>query len=154
MRRILKVKMCQVFKQHITNTSIREQFYNIPTIKNQIALRQLTYLGKIFHREDPHIPTRLLTVWCDHPRKVGRPILTNKQCMVRNIRQVIPNVDVYGALSTWLFHVMDAQHWNDLLNTLRHPSFEPPENNPNTPQEKHEPPPEQTRRSPPPTPLH
>ena len=47
-RRILKVKMCQVFKQHITNTSIREKFENIPTIKNQISLRQLTYLGKIF----------------------------------------------------------------------------------------------------------
>ena len=36
--RILKVKMCQVFEQHITNNSIREKFYNIPTIKNQIAL--------------------------------------------------------------------------------------------------------------------
>ena len=46
--RILKVKMRQVFEQHITNTSIREKFYNIPTIKNQIALLQLTYLGKIF----------------------------------------------------------------------------------------------------------
>ena len=32
-RRILKVKMCQVFEQHITNTSIREKFYNIPRIK-------------------------------------------------------------------------------------------------------------------------
>ena len=47
-RRILKINMSKVFEQHITNTSIRENFYNIPTVKNQIALRQLTYLGKIF----------------------------------------------------------------------------------------------------------
>ena len=37
-RRILKVKMCQVFEQHIKKTSIMEKFYDIPTIKNQIAL--------------------------------------------------------------------------------------------------------------------
>ena len=48
LRRILKVKTCQVFEQNTTNTSIREKFYNIMTIKNQIALFQLTYLGKIF----------------------------------------------------------------------------------------------------------
>ena len=47
-RRILKIRTSKVIKQQITNTSIREKFYNIPTIKNQIALRQLTYLGKIF----------------------------------------------------------------------------------------------------------
>ena len=129
-RRILKIKMIKVFGQHITNTSIRGKFYNIPTIKNQIALQQLTHLSKIFHREYSHIPTRLLTVWCNHPRKVGRPIFTNKQYMVRNIQQVIPNVDAYGAMSTWGFHALDAQHWNNLLNILRHPLFEPPEINP------------------------
>ena len=116
--RILKIRMSKVIKQQITKNSIQEKFYNIPTIKNQIALRQLTYLGKIFRREESHIPTRLLTVWCDHPCKAGRPILTNRQSMVRNIQQVILNVDAYGSMSTWVFHALDAQHWNDLLNTL------------------------------------
>ena len=46
-RIILKVNICQVFKQHIKNTSIRENFYNIPTIRIQIDLCQLTYLGNI-----------------------------------------------------------------------------------------------------------
>ena len=91
-RRILKVNMCQLFEKHITNTSIRENFYNIQTIKNQIALHQLTYLGKIFRRGYSHITTRLITVWSEPPYKVGRPILTNKQCMVKKIQQVIPNV--------------------------------------------------------------
>ena len=47
-RRILRIKMCQVIDRHIKNASIRKKFYNIPRIKNQIAFRQLTYLGKIF----------------------------------------------------------------------------------------------------------
>ena len=148
----MKIRMSKVIKQHITNTSIREKFYNIPMIKKKIALRQLTYIGKIFHREESHIPTFLLTVWCDHQCKAGRPILTNKNIMVRNIQQVIPNVDAHGTISTWGFHALDTQHWNDLLNTLRHPSFNPPENNPNKPQEDNAPPRKQTRRSSIPTP--
>ena len=47
-RRILKIRMIKVIEQHITNSSIREKFYNIPTIKNQISLRQLTYLIYIY----------------------------------------------------------------------------------------------------------
>ena len=37
-RRILTIRISKVIEQHITNTSIREKFYNIPTIKKQIAL--------------------------------------------------------------------------------------------------------------------
>ena len=47
-RRILKINMGQVIDQHIKNSSIREMFYNIPTVQNQISFRQLTYLGKLF----------------------------------------------------------------------------------------------------------
>ena len=117
-RRILRIKMSQVIGRHIKNASIREKFYNIPTIKNQIAFRQLTYLDKIFRQEASHIPTRLLTAWCDHPRKVGRPLLTHKQSIVRNIQLVLPEVDRTGLLSTWGFHNLDAHHWNEFLNTL------------------------------------
>ena len=101
-RKILHIKMSQVINRHIKNASIREKFYNIPTIKNQIAFRQLTYLGKIFRQEASHIPTRMLTAWCDHPCKVGRPLLTNKQSIVRNIQLVLPEVDRTGLLSKWV----------------------------------------------------
>ena len=50
-RRILKIKMCQVIDQHIKNTSIREMFYNILTVQNQIAFCHITYLGKPSCRE-------------------------------------------------------------------------------------------------------
>ena len=44
-RRILKIRMSKVIKQHITNTSIREKFFNIPTIKKKIAPRKVTQLS-------------------------------------------------------------------------------------------------------------
>ena len=95
-------------------------------IRNQIAFRHLTYIGKIVRRESNHIPTRLLTAWCDHPRKVGRPILTNKQCIVQNIQLVIPEIDDDVTLASWGFHALDASFWNTLLRTLKHPENDPP----------------------------
>ena len=106
--------------------------FNIPTIRNQIAFCQLTYIRKTARRESTHIPTRLLTAWCDHPRKVGRPILTNKQCIVQNIQLIIPEVDNDGALASWGFNVLDASFWNTLLRTLKHPGNDPPKSPPNT----------------------
>ena len=84
--------MRHVIEHQIKNEHVCEMFFNILTIRNQIAFRQLTYIGKIFRRESTHILTRLLTAWCDHPRKVGRPLLTNKQCIVRNIQIFIPEL--------------------------------------------------------------
>ena len=56
-RQILRIKMSQVIGRHIKNASIREKLYNTPTIKKQIAFRQLTYLDKILRQEALHIPT-------------------------------------------------------------------------------------------------
>ena len=107
-------------------------FFNIPTIRNQIAFCQLTYIREIVRRESTHIPTRLRTAWCDHPRKVGRPLLTNKQCIVRNLQLVLPEVDDDGTLASWGFHALDTSFWNTLLRTLKHPWKDPPESPPNT----------------------
>ena len=85
-------------------------FYNIPRVQNQIAFLHLNYLGKLLRREASHITTFLLTAWCDHPCKFGRPLLTNRKSMVRNILLVIPDVDGSGALSAWGFHDLDTQH--------------------------------------------
>ena len=96
-------------------------FFNIPKIQNQIAFRQLTYIGKIVRRESTHIPTRLLKAWCDNPRKVGIPLLTNKQYIVRNLQIVIPEVDDDDTLASWGFHALDTSFWKKLLRTLKHP---------------------------------
>ena len=131
-RGIFKIKVRHVIEHQIKNEHVREFFFNIPTIQNQISYCQLTYIRKIFRRESTHIPTRLLTAWCDHPRKVGRQLLTNKQCIVRNIQIVIPEVDDNGTLASWGFHALDTSFWNTLLRTLKHPGNDPPESPPNT----------------------
>ena len=124
-------------------------FYNILTVQNPIAFCQTTYLGRLFRREASHIPTHILTAWYDHPCKFGCPLLTNKKIMVRNIQLVIPGVDGFGALYTWEFHAIDTQHWHALLNTLKHPSFELPEDQPNTSHEDRNPPPGLRTKTPP-----
>ena len=94
-------------------------------------VNSLTF-GEIVRRESTHIPTRLLTAWCDYPRKVGRPLLTNKQCIVRNLQIVIPEVDDDGTLASWGFHALDTSFWNKILRTLKHPGNDPPESPPKT----------------------
>ena len=131
-RRILRIQVRHVIYHRIKNEHVCEMFLNIPTIRNRVAFFQLTYIGEIIRRESTRIPTRLLTAWCDHPCKVGRPILTNKQCIVRNIQLIIPEVDNDVTLASWVFHALDASFWNNLLITLKHPGNDPPESPPNT----------------------
>ena len=45
-RRILGITMIEVKKEIKRNAEVRERFFNIPTIQNQIAKRQLTFIGE------------------------------------------------------------------------------------------------------------
>ena len=98
-------------------------FYNIPCVKNQVAFRQLTYIGKILRREGSHVPTRLLTLWCDSLRKRGVQLVMNKESIVKNPRLVLPDVDDAGSMSAWGFQTLDAKYWFLLLWTLKHLSI-------------------------------
>ena len=46
-RSILGIRMGQVRKRHIKNSQICTMFYNTPCVRNQVAFRQLNYVGKI-----------------------------------------------------------------------------------------------------------
>ena len=70
-RKILGITITQVTDERITNESVRTRFFNIPTIRNQIAQRQLTFIGKVVRNKDDQIPTQLLTAWCDNKRRRG-----------------------------------------------------------------------------------
>ena len=114
--------MNKVIDNQIQNSERIMTFYNIPCIQNQISVRQLTHIGKLFQREGSHIPTQIITAWCDHPRKVGRPILTNRKFIVSNLQLTIPDVDKGGSLSLWVFHALDTLHWYALLQMINHPT--------------------------------
>ena len=114
-RRILGVKMGQVRERHIKNSHIRTMFYNILCVRNQVAFRKFTYVWKILRQEGSHIPTRLLTAWCDNQRKRGGWLFTNKDILVKNLRLVLPDVDDAVSFSSWGFHGVDAKYWFLLL---------------------------------------
>ena len=101
-------------------------FYNISCVRNQVKFRKLLYVGKILRCEGSHVPTILLTAWCDNPMKQGGQLVTSKDRIVKNIWLVLPDVDNTGSLSTWGFHAIDAKYWFLLLSTLTHPSNQTP----------------------------
>ena len=85
-------------------------------------------MGKILRRGGYHVPTRLLTAWCDNPRKKGGQLVMNKDSIVKNLWLIIPDVNNAGSLSTWGFHALDAKYWFLLLSILKHPSNQTPGN--------------------------
>ena len=117
----------------IKNTSIWIMFYKIPCIRNQVAFRQLYYVGKIFRSEDSHIPTCLLTDCSNQPRKRGWPLIKNNMSLARNFQLIISDVDETGSMSGWGLHALDTDNWRNLIATLNHPANTTPDGTPNTP---------------------
>jgi hypothetical protein len=75
--------MYQVKKERITNDQVRKRFYDIPCVKNMIAARLLSFIGKAVRDPHPLRPTKLmLTTCCNNSRKRGRPYTTNKDTIV------------------------------------------------------------------------
>ena len=105
-RKILKITITEVIEDRITNDSLRVRFFNIPSIRNQIAKRQLTFIGKVVRNSDDQIPAQLLTAWCDHPRKRGGVLQNNKKNLAQNIRLIVPGAAKDGLLSSWVYFVL------------------------------------------------
>ena len=104
--------------ERITNGSIRNRFFSIPTIRNQIAQRQLTFIGKVVRNKDNQLPTQLLTAWCNNKRKRGAPLQNNKKNLVQNIRLLIPGAAKDGLLTSWVYFALDDGHWKYLISLL------------------------------------
>ena len=117
-RKILRITITQVIDDSITNDSLRVRFFNIPSIRNQIAKRQLTFIGKVVRNTDDQIPTQLLTAWCEHPRKRGAPLQNNKKNLAQNIRLIVPGAAKDGLLSSWVYSALDDAYWAHLVSQL------------------------------------
>ena len=100
-RRILGISMTEVKDQLIKNETVRRKFFDILNFEEQIATQQLTFIGKLARNSDNHIHTKLLTAWCNHKRRRGGVLHTNKKSIVHNLRLIIPGVDKTRALKTW-----------------------------------------------------
>ena len=90
---ILGIIMTEVKYQRITNKTVRRKCFGIFNIKEQIATWQLTFIGKVIQSYDDHLPTKLLNAWCNHKRRRGRVLHTNKKSISHNLRIIIPGVE-------------------------------------------------------------
>jgi hypothetical protein len=174
-RRILGITITQVQDEHIKNSSIRKTFYNIPDIRNQIAIRQTSFLGKVVRAPDQHPPKQLLAAWCNHPRPIGGPLMTNKKSMVKSLHLLLPaemtepkqvrnrvtkemeikqvlNKD--GKTSLWINIALDTALWEWHIEKLRQPGVEipPPDPNRRSSNTSSTPPPSPNNNNPPPSP--
>ena len=104
--------------KRITNGSIRNRFFSIPTIRNQIAQRQLTFIGKVVRNKDNQLPTQLMTAWCNNKRKRGAPLQNNKKNLAQNIRLLIPGAAKDGLLTSWVYFALDDGYWKHLISLL------------------------------------
>ena len=112
-----------VIDRKITNQSVRKRFFNIPTIRYQLAKQQLTFIGKLVRNSEDQIPNQLLTVWCDNKCKLGAPLKNNKNNLAQNIRLIVPGAAKYGLLTTWVYLTLDDGYWTHLIKKLgTHPS--------------------------------
>ena len=133
-----------------------ERLFNIPTIQNQIAKRQLTFIEKVVRNLDQQLPTKLLTAWCNHKLRRGGVLHSNKKTIVQNIALLLPCIFKTGRMSEWVHYALDNGYWKYLIANLGNspkpqPSQEPltsssqNENGryspPNSPSENETPPP-------------
>ena len=110
-RKILPIDITQVIDERITKGSIRNRFFSIPKIRNQIAQRQLMFIGKVVQNKDNQLPTQLLTAWCNNKRKRGAPLKNNKKNLEQNIQQLIPGAAKDGLLTSWVYFALDDVYW-------------------------------------------
>ena len=117
-RNILGISIMRVKDEHITNETVCLFFCGIPSLWSQIAKRQLGFIGKVVRNHDSQIPTQLLTVCCNHPRKQGVALQTNKRNITKNLQLIIPSAEKDGRLSSWAYYALDKSYWDYLLSQL------------------------------------
>ena len=169
-RRILGITITQVQDEHIKNESIRKTFYNIPDIRSQIAIRQMSFLGKVVRGPDHHPPKQLISAWCNHPRLPGGVLTTNKKSLVKSLQLLLPEQmeetkqvknrqtgelelktvpNNNGRMNIWLDLALDEKIWEWHIEKLRQPGVDvppPAQNNSNEPPPPPPPPPSPRQR--------
>ena len=127
-RRILGISMQQVQDERLKNETVRKRFFNIPSTREVIAIRQSSFIGKILRHPNPtHPPKQLLPAWVNNKRPVGPPITTNKKSFLKSITMLysansktdpfkgaVSPIDKKGSFEFWLDDALDEKKW---LNT-------------------------------------
>ncbi len=126
-RHILQILMTTVQEQRLQNDKVRKMFYSIPSVWKMIAARRMDFVGKMIRGPPDRPSCNMITASCDHKRHVGRPQMTGKNFMVKNLRLLFQDnhtvqIDRYGSLRTWIHKATNKKYWCQLVGQLLHPS--------------------------------
>ena len=114
----------------ITIESVHEIFYHNTSIRNNISIRNITFIENIFRHKDIHLPTSILTSCFNHKQRRGEILMANKKLIVRNLQLILPTTYRVGSLSTWGLCVLDEIYHREIIKTLCHPYNPPPPQEP------------------------
>ena len=112
-RRILKISMTEVKEKKIKNRKVRKIFYNIPDIRSIIAARTCRFIGRVVRGPNDNPPKLFLTAWCNHKRRPGKPLTTNKISVVKCLKILLPDEmdnEHTGHLNNWLDLARDEKN--------------------------------------------
>eukprot|EP00957_Ditylum_brightwellii_P163034 12414826-Ditylum_brightwellii.AAC.1 len=102
-RHIFNFNIADVQNQGITNSSLYTSF-NIDPIENNVASRQLRWIGKIALMPKSHLPQKFINVWHKNPRPVGWSLTTIWHMYLHSlclIGEILADDDV-GLLNDWM----------------------------------------------------
>ena len=105
---------------------VRRIFFDIPTIKNQVDKRQLTFIGKLTRNSDEQLPKKFLMEQCNNKWNIGSVLHSNEKTLVHNIALILPTVDRYGSLKLWAHLALDGRYRKYLINVIGNTPTPPP----------------------------
>ena len=94
------------------------KYFDILTIQNQVAKRQLTFIGIVTWNSDEKLLTKLLMAWWNNKLIFGGVLHSNKKTLVQNIASIVPTVYRYGSLKLWAHLSLDDKYWKYLINGI------------------------------------
>ena len=124
--------MTQVKEERIEKKIIRQIFFDITKIQNQVAKWKLTLIGKVTCNSNEQLPTKLLTERRNNKRQVRGILHSNNKTPMHNIVLIVPAVDWYGSLKLWEHFALDDRYWKYLIYLIGNTPTPPPITLPST----------------------
>ena len=142
-RSILGINLRDVRQDRITNTYVRNKFYNFPDARHLVAAHTLKFVGKLGRElcnNVKSIPAELLSSWVNNKRLVGGQCMTVKRTITKhlkllygeNIVDIVGNttitfMDNCGSFKYWLKDACNKPYWEKLIESkLIHPDRDIP----------------------------
>jgi hypothetical protein len=96
------VSVTRVEEERICNEHDWHMFYNIPHIRNMIAVHQMDFIGNVVCAPHNRPAQHMLSACCDNTRLVGHPFLHNNDHIVMNLQLLFVDVPKVTIDNFWI----------------------------------------------------